>query len=55
MKNERHNAIRTVLSAGPILSQDELRRKLVRRGFDVTQATLSRDIHDLQLYKGPHG
>jgi transcriptional regulator of arginine metabolism len=55
MKNERHNAIRTVLSAGPILSQDELRRKLVRRGFDVTQATLSRDIHDLQLYKGPRG
>lgn len=55
MKAERHNAIRTVLAAGPILSQDELRRKLARRGFDVTQATLSRDIHDLQLYKGPHG
>ncbi len=55
MKNERHNAIRTVLSDGPILSQDELRRKLMRRGFAVTQATLSRDIHDLQLYKGPRG
>lgn len=55
MKMERHNAIRTVLSAGPILSQDELRRKLHRRGFDVTQATLSRDIHELQLYKGPSG
>ncbi len=27
-----------------IQSQDELRRKLRRRGFAVTQATLSRDI-----------
>jgi len=55
VKAGRHNAIRTVLNDGPILSQDELRRKLLRRGFDVTQATLSRDIHDLQLYKGPRG
>ena len=36
-------------------NQDELRRKLVRRGFDVTQATLSRDIHEIRLYKGPNG
>lgn len=55
MKSERHNAIRRLLSEGPVLSQDELRRKLMRRGFDVTQATLSRDIHDLRLYKGPNG
>lgn len=41
-------------SAG-VTSQDELRRKLVRRGFDVTQATLSRDIHEMRLYKGPNG
>jgi len=43
-----------VASAG-VTSQDELRRKLVRRGFDVTQATLSRDIHEMRLYKGPNG
>jgi len=55
MKNERHNAIRQLLSEGPVVSQDQLRRKLMRRGFDVTQATLSRDIHDLRLYKGPNG
>lgn len=55
MKSERHNAIRTLLSEGPVMSQDELRRKLVRRGFDVTQATLSRDIHELRLAKGPNG
>jgi hypothetical protein len=39
----------------PGLNQDELRRKLRRRGFEVTQATLSRDIHELRLSKGPGG
>jgi transcriptional regulator of arginine metabolism len=38
-----------------VASQHQLRRKLVRRGFDVTQATLSRDIRELRLYKGPGG
>lgn len=55
MKTARHNAIRTVLHNGPVLNQNDLRRKLQRRGFDVTQATLSRDIHDLQIFKGPNG
>ena len=54
-KHDRHSAIRQLVSADVIWSQDELRRKLVRRGFDVTQATLSRDIHEMQLYKGPNG
>ena len=36
-------------------SQDELRRKLRRRGIHVTQATLSRDMHELRLFKGPGG
>lgn len=54
-KTERHNAIRELVAAAAIGSQDELRRKLIRRGFDVTQATLSRDIHELHLYKGPNG
>lgn len=55
MKSQRHSAIRTLLDDGPVLNQDELRRKLLRRGFDVTQATLSRDIHELKLFKGPNG
>lgn len=38
-----------------VANQDELRRKLRRRGFEVTQATLSRDIHELRLTKGPGG
>lgn len=55
MKQERHNAIRRLVAGKPILNQDELRRKLIQRGIDVTQATLSRDIHELNLMKGPNG
>lgn len=54
-KHDRHSAIRLLVTSEAIGSQDELRRKLLRRGFDVTQATLSRDIHEMQLYKGPNG
>lgn len=55
MKTDRHNAIRSLVAGRTVASQDELRRKLARRGFDVTQATLSRDIHELRLAKGPNG
>jgi transcriptional regulator of arginine metabolism len=55
MKQERHTAIRELVAGAPIGSQDELRRRLIKRGFEVTQATLSRDIHELHLYKGPNG
>jgi transcriptional regulator of arginine metabolism len=55
MKLQRHNAIRELLSSSLVTNQDELRRKLRRRGFAVTQATLSRDIHELRLSKGPGG
>ncbi|HUB29431.1 MAG TPA: hypothetical protein VL967_07030 [Terracidiphilus sp.] len=55
MKHQRQNAIRELLGQSLVASQDELRRKLRRRGFAVTQATLSRDIHELRLSKGPGG
>lgn len=55
MKQQRHSAIREVLNQCAVPSQDELRRRLARRGFHVTQATLSRDIHELRLSKGPAG
>jgi transcriptional regulator of arginine metabolism len=55
MKYGRHEAIRAVVASSAVSNQDELRRLLLKRGFDVTQATLSRDIHELQLYKGPRG
>ena len=55
MKQQRHGVIREILGQSPVSSQDELRRRLARKGFHVTQATLSRDIHELRLFKGPGG
>ena len=55
MKHQRLDAIRDLLSSSLVANQDELRRKLRRRGIHVTQATLSRDIHELRLSKGPGG
>ncbi len=54
MKPERQSAIRDLIRTG-IPSQDELRLKLASRGFHVTQATLSRDMRELHLSKGPSG
>ena len=55
MKLQRHTAIRELLVQSTITSQDELRRKLAKNGFHVTQATLSRDVRELRLLKGPSG
>lgn len=55
MKQQRHAAIRELLAKSAVTSQDDLRRRLAGRGFHVTQATLSRDIHELRLSKGPAG
>ena len=55
MKVERHNAIRQLITTRVVANQDELRRLLVKRGHEVTQATLSRDLHALRLFKGPGG
>jgi transcriptional regulator of arginine metabolism len=54
-KTARQKAILDLLEQGPVESQDVLQHSLVRRGFDVGQATLSRDIHELKLVKGPEG
>ncbi len=55
MKTHRHSAIRELLATASVSNQDDLRRKLATKGFHVTQATLSRDIRDLKLMKGPTG
>jgi transcriptional regulator of arginine metabolism len=55
MKSQRHSAIRELLVKATVTNQDELRRKLAGRGIHVTQATLSRDIRELKLMKGPTG
>jgi transcriptional regulator of arginine metabolism len=54
-KTARHKAILDLLDAGPVESQDSLQHQLVGKGFEVGQATLSRDIHELKLVKGSEG
>jgi transcriptional regulator of arginine metabolism len=51
MKARRQTCILDILEREPIRSQEQLRSRLRGRGFDVTQATLSRDIRDLGLVK----
>ena len=56
MKGRRQSAILDAVQHQPVRSQEQLRRQLRSAGFDVTQATLSRDIRELQLVKGgPEG
>ena len=51
MKARRQSAILDVVEREPVRSQEQLRLRLSSRGFDVTQATLSRDIKELGLLK----
>jgi len=51
----RQRAILEALRQGPIANQEDLQRALRKRGFKVGQATLSRDIHDLNLSKTAAG
>ena len=48
-RNDRHEAIRRLIAGKRIESQEELRTLLENEGFDVTQATLSRDLKYLQV------
>jgi transcriptional regulator of arginine metabolism len=50
-KPGRHTAIRELIRSHRIGSQEQLRELLETRGFDVAQATLSRDIRELRLIK----
>jgi len=54
-KLSRHAAIRDLITAREVASQEELRGLLYRRGHRVTQATLSRDLHELGLVKTAEG
>ena len=54
-KAARQKAILEVLHRGPVESQEELQRVLLRRGFEAGQATLSRDIRELGVIKTPEG
>jgi transcriptional regulator of arginine metabolism len=52
MKARRQAAILDIVQREPIRSQEQLRRRVKGEGFDVTQATLSRDIREIGLVKG---
>ena len=54
-KLSRHTVIRDLVGNQQVGSQEELRRLLYRRGHRVSQATLSRDIHELGLVKTAEG
>jgi transcriptional regulator of arginine metabolism len=51
----RQRAILESVSQGPVANQEDLQRALRKRGFKVGQATLSRDIRDLNLSKTAAG
>ncbi|MDB4882987.1 MAG: Arginine repressor [Gemmatimonadetes bacterium] len=48
-KRMRQAAILDLIGSHVVGSQEDLRRLLLSRGMDVTQATLSRDLRDLHL------
>jgi transcriptional regulator of arginine metabolism len=52
-KNDRQNAILQLIGAHEVANQEDLRKLLVARGLDVTQATLSRDLHELGVVRAP--
>lgn len=50
-KVNRLEAIKSIVSANRVSGQEELLQRLREQGFDLTQATLSRDLKQLQIVK----
>lgn len=53
MKKKRQQAIIELIAKRPIETQEELTNRLNEQGFKTTQATVSRDIRELELTKIP--
>ena len=51
MKKRRHAKILDIISSCEVETQEELQARLRAAGFEVTQATISRDIKELRLVK----
>ncbi len=51
MRAIRQNAILSIVAENEIQTQEELSERLRQMGYDVTQATVSRDIKELRLVK----
>lgn len=54
-REARRARILELVRGNRVRSQEELRTRLGEHGIDVNQATLSRDLRDLGLLKGPQG
>ena len=52
-KRERQHAILELIGTREIGSQEDLRLLLHKKGWDVTQSTLSRDLRDLRVARVP--
>lgn len=50
-KKERHAAIMELIQQKELETQEDLIQALLEQGISVTQATISRDIRELQLVK----
>lgn len=52
-KRERQATIHEVIASRDVGSQEELRKLLLQRGWDVTQSTLSRDLREMRVARIP--
>lgn len=52
-KKYRHKIIKELIQSNNIMSQEILLNLLIEKGFEITQATLSRDIKELKIIKAP--
>lgn len=55
MRSERRRALLRILRDGDASTQQKLVEALRAEGFDVTQATVSRDLHELRAVKVRNG
>lgn len=51
LKKQRHNTIVRLINENAVETQGQLTELLIAEGYDVTQATVSRDIKELHLIK----
>ncbi len=54
-KGRRQQLIRRIVESRPVHSQEDLGSQLASQGVAATQATLSRDLRELGMLKGPEG
>jgi transcriptional regulator of arginine metabolism len=55
LKASRHARIKEIIDSQSVETQEELAEALRKKGIEITQATVSRDIKELMLIKVPTG